>query len=109
MLTVKYHAGPDVLSIDMDGHAGTAPKGQDLVCAAGSILAYTIAACINPTDPLAKIDINPGSTHISCSYNYQSLAQFDTVAGGFRLLAGAYPNHVKFICSGGVEDTDVRG
>ena len=36
----------DTLEMEMQGHAETAPKGQDLVCAAATMLAYTLAQSV---------------------------------------------------------------
>ena len=42
MIEVKYNRYLNRLT--MDGHAGSAPIGHDLVCSAASILAHTLAA-----------------------------------------------------------------
>lgn len=42
MLYVRYDKKRDVHRLRVKGHAGYARKGEDIVCAACSILAYTL-------------------------------------------------------------------
>ena len=43
MITVKLNRKAETLSLCVTGHAGFAAMGQDIVCAAASILVYTAA------------------------------------------------------------------
>ena len=87
------------------GHAGSAEKGHDLVCASASMLAYTLAANVaNMADngqvrqPIIKTE--EGNTEISCSPRHNLKASvtlvFDSVCVGFDLLAHEYPEYISY-------------
>lgn len=89
------------ISLNMKGHAGYAEAGSDIVCAAASMLAYTMAARlreITQGDGL-NISLSPGDAHISADASWQIIsdcrAVIDTISAGFTLLAGQYPGHVS--------------
>ena len=42
MINVRYHRFYNKLTVE--GHADSAPKGEDLVCSAASILVHTLRA-----------------------------------------------------------------
>ena len=48
MITAKFYQEPDNGSIHMTlkGHADAAPKGEDLICSAVTMLAYTVAQAV---------------------------------------------------------------
>ena len=88
-------------SIEITGHAGFAPSGQDIVCAAVSILTMTLenmvfdhAESLRPMiyrrDGDCRISCNPGKGNAkTCNTIYE------TIYGGFELLALHYPKHVQ--------------
>lgn len=53
MITIYVHKSPETLSLRVtaDGHANTAPHGQDTVCAAVSVLIYGFAEEVHRLDP----------------------------------------------------------
>ena len=90
----------DVL-LTMDGHAGYAEPGSDIVCAAASILAYTAAARLREItggDGLI-VRLAPGDAFIHADPQWQTsgecMAVMDTISAGFALLAGQYPDHIS--------------
>ena len=48
MLTVRFYQKPSNGSIHMTikGHAESAPKGEDLICSAATMLAYMVAQAV---------------------------------------------------------------
>ena len=61
---IRVQAGPGSLAIH--GHAGAGPRGADIVCAAVSILAETLAASLPPEDSVlepgrAEFRFSPGN------------------------------------------------
>ena len=48
MVKIHFWRDPNNESINMKlkGHANTAPKGQDLVCASATMLVYTVAQAV---------------------------------------------------------------
>ena len=103
-------------SLAASGHAGYAPAGQDIVCAAVSVLVQTLA---NKVDAAAR----SGRLLMSCvqhgeTFVVQALPKpgpnalmvaswFDFVEEGLRALAEAYPDNVELIFTdGGADDMD---
>ena len=90
----------EALTISMDGHAGYADAGSDIVCAAASILAYTLAARWREITGGAGMHaaFEPGRACISINPEWNKRADctsaMDTIAAGFDLLAAKYPEYV---------------
>jgi uncharacterized protein YsxB (DUF464 family) len=91
--------------LTVTGHANSAEKGHDLVCASASILAYTLAANVaNMADngqvrqPIIKN--NEGDTEISCnprsSLKNSVTLVFDSICVGFEMLAHDYPEYISY-------------
>lgn len=100
-ITTKNQTG---LDLRIRGHAG-GKKGQDLVCAATSILAYTAAETARQLHRQGVVAqapylyLAPGWCQISVA---EGKAHFAPLRTGFSLLAGQYPNQVK------LEDYEVK-
>lgn len=103
MIQATYYRSYNRLTLT--GHAGSAEHGHDLVCAAASMLAYTLAANVaNMADhgqvrqPVIKT--SEGDAEISCSPKRNLKASvtlvFDSICVGFERLAHDYPDFVKY-------------
>lgn len=87
------------------GHAGSGPKGHDLVCAAVSALVMTLGANVADLATDGKVhrhilQLEPGDCFISCIPNGKikpvvSLI-YDAVCTGFQLLETLYPQHIHY-------------
>ena len=70
MLTITFSAGKQGQRMTLSGHAGAAPRGKDLVCAAASMLAYTLAQTLlqlhreGNLKRMPKVSLTPGAAHI---------------------------------------------
>ena len=99
MIRARY--GRRNLSLCVAGHAGSAPKGEDLVCAAASILAFTAAEALRDEGErfFPRIVQTPGELRVSCEPTYGAHRAcrrlLDTLWVGFELLARDYPEYVK--------------
>lgn len=93
MIKVKLYF--DVL--EMDGHAGAAPCGQDIVCAAASMLAYALASRLDDMGRLTRREMEPGRVRIGWEDTREAREASAVVEAGFRLLADAYPDHVQLM------------
>ena len=91
--------------VTVKGHAHSAEYGHDLVCAAASVLAHTIAAAISNLSADKKvhrpvIQLNNGDAEVSCTpynkYKASVTLMFDTVCGGFELLARDFPDNISY-------------
>ena len=103
MIQVTYHRRYHRLTVE--GHAQSGEPGHDLVCAAASALAYTMAANVaNMADngqvrePIMKL--NPGEAEVGCNpatrYKATVGLVFDSVCLGFELLAMNYPDYISY-------------
>lgn len=98
MICVAYNR--DETELTIKGHAASAPKGQDLVCAAASVLAFTAEACAedNRDRFLPRIVKRDGEMRILCRPKKSHLAacrrMMDTVFTGYEILEARYPAFV---------------
>lgn len=79
--------------ITVSGHAGYAPAGQDIVCAAVSALTYALAGYLEETGQAARSDIRRGYADIEGAEGCG--AAFALVRCGMEQLAAAYPGRVE--------------
>ena len=107
MIHVTYYR--QYSRVTVEGHAGSGPEGHDLVCAAASAIALTLAGNVAHMEAQEAvrnviIDIKEGNTEIQCTPNRrykESVEQiFRAVCVGFELLATKYPGNISY---------DVRG
>ena len=103
MIHVVYHRKYNRLNVD--GHAHSGEQGHDLVCAAASALAYTLAANVanmadNRQVRTPIMDMQTGKAEISCNpasrYKATVTLVFDSVCVGFEILAANYPKYIKY-------------
>ena len=103
MIKVTYHR--DLNRVEVQGHAKSGEVGHDLVCASASILVYTLASFVenmmgarqvyNPTAELKE-----GDALIYCDPPTRLKGAvtlvFDSICGGFELLARDYPDNISY-------------
>lgn len=101
MIKIIYVADPEggKLTMRAEGHAGYAPAGQDIVCAAVSCLMQTLAysaaedehtsSCIYQGEEGPVLNVEAGDSVLMRD-------KFELVADGLTLLAEQYPENVSF-------------
>ena len=106
MITARFYTKPQKGSIHMTirGHAGSAPKGEDLVCAAASMLGYTAAQAVQflwDTERLKcspKIELREGDFTVVATpkeeFYAETLHTFWVIQCGAHILAHNYPQYV---------------
>ena len=105
MLNVTFTAKGDTITMVLNGHAGQADIGHDIVCSSCSILAYMVAQIVKSEAKEGSMKGNPvvvlnsGSAIISCEpkpekYN-EILHAFYCAEVGYTLLAHNYPHFVE--------------
>ena len=97
----------DTLEMEMQGHAETAPKGQDLVCAAATMLVYTLGQAVQflyeqgrllyepqmrMVDGYAKITVYPRKCAVA-----ETLMAFWVAQAGAFVLERNYPKAVDLM------------
>ena len=101
MLNVTFTTEGKKLSLRLEGHAGYAEHGKDIVCASASILAYTVAQFVKlanengdfTTPP--DIVLNGGDAFVCCEHTQEAKKMFDFAELGYRLLQHNYPQYVR--------------
>lgn len=101
MIKIIYVEDPEggTLAMRAEGHAGYAPAGQDIVCAAVSCLMQTLAysaaedehtsSCIYQGEEGPVLNVEAGDSVLMRD-------KFELVADGLTLLAEQYPENVSF-------------
>ena len=103
MIQVIYHRLYNRVTVT--SHAGSGPEGHDLVCAAVSTLALTLAANVSymeaqegAYDVITKLE--EGNAEIQCSpyRRYKDSVEqiFRSICVGFELLATKYPDNISY-------------
>lgn len=107
MITAEFttHKDSGSISLRMTGHAGAAEAGSDIVCAAASILAYTVAQTLqfmHEQGSLQKkphIQLKEGDTIIVAKPKPESYAEvlhtFFVAQVGFHLISHNYAQYVR--------------
>lgn len=110
-VTIGEHEG--VLWLHMAGHAGTAPKGQDIVCAAATMLMYTAAqAALDmgsrgelKRPPTVKLD--DGNAGVAFRPKAEAMEKgrltLDVIRRGLEVLGKRYPENVAIYIIGNGE------
>ena len=106
MLNVEMKKCGSTYVLHMEGHAGQADVGHDIVCAAASILCYTAAqTAIDLYEQVKlrkkpRVDVGKGDATVTlCPVNdaaAEATVALHTVATGFALLVHHYPEYVRF-------------
>ena len=106
MVNAEFFTNKESGSITMklSGHAGQAEKGADIVCAATSILAYTVAQALlfmyeqGQLQKKPHIKLEEGDTLIVAKPKEDSYAEalhiFFVAQVGYHLLSQNYPQYV---------------
>lgn len=97
MITITSQKG----CITIKGHAGYAPHGQDIVCAAVSTLVQTFLASVEEltADEITALRNEQGQIQ---TIQYRNLtAQGQVLLGSFfvgiRMIADSYPSNLKIV------------
>lgn len=93
MVTVTLQKAP-LLALTAAGHAGAAPRGEDLVCAGISTLLCTLAAQLEQADGKCFVLLEPGFADLCAERTAQTEAAFSFAGTGLRLLASKYPQYL---------------
>ena len=107
MIHTVFYQKDGTVCMQMQGHAKTAPKGEDLVCAASTTLAYTLAQAVQflyEQDRLLekpKFQIVDGYAHITARPRKCAMAEammtFWVAQAGAFVLERNYPQAVSLV------------
>lgn len=104
MIIAKFEFDDEHLSLKVSGHAGQNVYGQDIVCAAASILATTLGQTLKIDETAGRlrsaprIKLKEGDANIMCrpkrEFFGDVLTEFLTVRNGYIVMAHNYPEYV---------------
>lgn len=103
MIRVIYYRSYNRLTIE--GHAHSGEPGQDLVCAACSALAYTLAANVGRLESQGQVrdvivQLEPGNAEISCrpknKYTDIVACIMEAICVGFEILAADNHEYISY-------------
>lgn len=98
MVTIRHSDRDGRIRVTLCGHAGTAPSGDDLVCAGVSALTLTLADALKRANaPALHTDIEAGHARIECRADRHTRGIVRTILCGYRLLADAFDTAVELI------------
>lgn len=100
MIDIIYKRSGERFELTMTGHAGSGEVGHDIVCAAASMLAFTLAANLSSLWADGDIEVDRltlelGNADICCT-GKKAATSFATIRMGFLLLAEQYRDNVKY-------------
>lgn len=96
MITIIYDEKEHDMILQASGHAGYAPKGQDIVCAAVSCLMQTLAYSVDGGTATRDPD-GDNVLRVQAAQSSDTLAKFELVTDGLMLLTQQYPENVRFV------------
>ena len=106
MVTISLTKTDTTLTLKVEGHAGQAEKGQDIICASVSMLVYTVAQYVkwmyeqHQLKRMPLIELEEGNSQVVArpkgEYMGKCLHAFFVASMGFNLLARNYPEYVTF-------------
>ena len=106
MINIKYNR--KLSQVKIKGHAASAEKGKDIICASVSMLAYTLAQNLRFAEQQGYVEdleilLDEGDARIVCRpvENEETVeCIFETIGTGFLLLKKNYPEFVRFVVVG---------
>ena len=119
MIRIDYDFDKNHHYLHITGHAGYAPRGHDIVCAAVSGIACALMAYASDLKALEKKLCRPGELKILCSSFDETDVAFDMALDGYQCIARTYPQYVEVnttlseeseeVCMKDVHDTNTTG
>lgn len=92
MLTVAYRTEGNSHELSVKGHCGYKPRGEDIYCAAASILLYTLVETLDREDLSSEpmVVLNSGDAFLAVVAKPEKTEKIDgifaVIMNGFRLL-----------------------
>ena len=107
MITIKYEHKDNRFNLCVDGHATSAPKGEDVICAGVSTLTITLAQALTEHSPewLDKCVIRTMEGHSTFEIvakkdkHYKVSIIFDTILAGYQLMWNTFPDYIQLSLS----------
>ena len=107
MIKAKFYEQDGKVGMILKGHAGSAPKGEDLICASATMLAYTVGQVAKVMEDNGRLQCKPRIkirsgraevivTPVDEAYQ-EAVHAFWVVKCGIEVLAHNYPDRIKLM------------
>ena len=93
MITIDYRYSQSTLQLKVEGHAGYAEEGKDIVCAAVSILLHTLISALEQSGALMYHEVDKGDALVLADGGAVG-GIFETVLCGYQFLARECPEYI---------------
>lgn len=93
MITIIYDSNHQ--TVTAEGHALSAPAGEDLICCAVSTLMFTITAALTEAEVPFSIKLGNGYMYIKAE-GKTARRIIEYISAGFKLISEKYPENVSF-------------
>ena len=94
MTKIVYWKTEDAFEVHLDGHAGYAGYGNDIVCASLSTLIQTLAARMPAVTDRYDFNLESGNAWVR-GMGEEAVNAFLTVLTGLRGVQESFPNYVS--------------
>ena len=97
MILINQKEEKGKITISLSGHAGYAPRGQDIVCAGVSALFFCLIESLSQISncKIKEIKENDLETLELTNNDYNSRVLIQSFMIGCMLLANTYPDNIK--------------
>jgi len=95
MTNITYYRYENGFQIESKGHAGYAPQGSDIVCAAVSTLTQTLLYRMSDLTINYNWKIGDGYMYVEAKGDASVMEAFDTILTGLKLITNEFPKYVK--------------
>ena len=96
MITLTDHDDGNRLQLTVEGHAGYAEPGKDIICAAASTLVMSLRDAMEHSNVPYDEVIGDGYAQVTCE-DKTAKPWFYMAMRGFLTLAGMYPEYYTVI------------
>lgn len=98
MIRVYYNRGEGEHELTINGHAGYAEYGKDIVCAGVSAIAFALLGWLeNNQEEITQLDelmVEDGQVYIACAGSDNVNVAFQVALMGFIQIAREHPEYV---------------
>ena len=109
MIRVYYVRGEGEHELTINGHAGYAEYGKDIVCAGVSAITYALLAWMEHNEEeITQFDelmVEDGQVYIACAGSDKLTTAFQVALMGLIEIARAHPDYVDIEYSGTAGDS----
>lgn len=97
MIRAVYEKNGTEHTLSLQGHAGYAEIGEDIVCSGVSSIIFSLLGWLeNKPEDIDTIDadVSSGDVHIYCDGGEKTAVAFEMVAIGLEQISLKYPDHM---------------